>query len=330
MKYDVLDLFSGAGSYSLGFAQAGYNIVAGIDIDAKCGKTFTKNHDTEFICGDLREMDPSEWKGSVDGIIGSPPCIHHSTAKRDGDPKKGMVLINEFYKWVKVIQPKFWIMENVSNILKRRSPEGIKDDPRFPVKKVLNAANFGVPQLRKRVFAGKFNIPKPTHIKGGNCTLFGGKMPKWVTAFEGIETSMNSDLPNAEMRNNFDIEKMLDKINRGFGMQKRRVLKPGEPAPTVTDMHGDAFIIIDRFPKHQSWAPSYNGNKRPSRVITRVPHTVISPVVYVLSVRDHARLQSFPDDFVLYGNINQCYKMVGNAVSTLLAKRIAEANIGKW
>jgi DNA-cytosine methyltransferase len=178
----VLDLFCGCGGFSKGFLDAGSELVAGIDNEKRVHETFEHNHpNAEFICADLTTLDPAKWKGKIDIVIGSPPCPNFSNAKADRDPAKGMILVREFIRWVNTIQPKWWIGENVPGILPhlRREFYGV-------FAKILNCADYGVPQIRKRCFFGQYKVPPHTHARSPQTDLFGRKLAKWVTVKEAI------------------------------------------------------------------------------------------------------------------------------------------------
>ncbi|GAI30263.1 unnamed protein product [marine sediment metagenome] len=133
-------------------------------------------------------MIPEDFK-NIEIIIGSPPCQEFSVANNNPNINKGMELIKEFLKWIEIINPKFWIMENVpqtTNYLKKR----IKDF-NFHRILVLNSANYGVPQKRKRCFAGKYGVPIPTHSKIGQINLLGEELKQWRTVLDAIGNIMD-------------------------------------------------------------------------------------------------------------------------------------------
>ncbi|MFX0132075.1 MAG: DNA (cytosine-5-)-methyltransferase [Candidatus Hodarchaeota archaeon] len=180
----VLDLFCGAGGFSTGFLQAGFTVKYAIDNDKKVKKTFEYNHpETEFILSDVRDLEPNDFK-DVDIIIGSPPCQEFSNANNNPDPDKGMELIFEYLKWIQIIKPKYWLMENVPSV-KKYLVWRIKDF-KIPKIKILNSVNYGVPQIRKRCFADKYQDPRITHTKLGGVDLLGNTLEKWQTVFDAI------------------------------------------------------------------------------------------------------------------------------------------------
>lgn len=192
----VLDLFCGCGGFSTGFLKAGYDVKYGIDSWKGCKETFEYNHpNTEFILGDISELNPEDFK-DVDIVIGSPPCQQFSTANSSPKPDEGMELINMYRHWIDVIQPEKWIMENVVGVVKYLS------FMKFPEINVLNCAYYGVPQFRKRCFAGEYSLPEHTHEEDGSpCRCddpFLHPIKKFVTVWEAIGDIMfippNKDL----------------------------------------------------------------------------------------------------------------------------------------
>jgi DNA (cytosine-5)-methyltransferase 1 len=158
----VLDLFCGGGGFSVGFKEAGFKIKYGIDLWKGCQETYQYNHpNAEFINDDIRNQDPYDYK-DVEILIGSPPCKHFSRASNKRDCTKGMELVCEFRRWVEIIKPKVWIMENVSAI------KSHLNRLYYPVVKILNASHYGVPQNRLRCFSGKFNVPRRSHSSNIN------------------------------------------------------------------------------------------------------------------------------------------------------------------
>lgn len=181
----VVDLFCGAGGFSEGFRRAGFQIVLGVDKEPKMLATFRANHpDTEVWERDVLTIDPNELP-DVDVIIGSPPCQPFSVASKKKDPEKGMILVNWMLEAVRGKRPRMWVMENVPPIAKHL-PKWIK------TVRILNAVEYGVPQTRKRCFAGDYPIPPPTHNNGPDPqrTIDGRVLKPWVTVRDAI-----GDLP---------------------------------------------------------------------------------------------------------------------------------------
>lgn len=195
----VIDLFCGAGLFSEGFRRAGFEVVLGVDIEPKMLSTFRRNHpETEVWEQDVLTIEPSELP-DADVIIGSPPCQQFSYANKNRNPEKGMVFVNWMLDAVRVKKPKFWITENV--------PPMLKYLPRWiPIRRVLNVADYGVPQTRRRCFAGSYPVPLPTHARVTSSTLTGAELRPWVSVREAI-----GDLPSPLLTHRRSLD--IDRVN---------------------------------------------------------------------------------------------------------------------
>ncbi len=186
-KPTIVDLFAGAGGFSLGFKMSGFDVSLSLESDKWASETLKSNHPkSKVICDDIRNYDePAKIKSvcsiKPDVVIGGPPCQGFSIAgPANKDPKdpRNSLFINFAY-WVSVLEPKAFVMENVKGLLSRKNSDGesvIKiirqafEQLDYSVEVwVLNAANFGIPQLRERVFivgrkdGGAICTPKATH-----------------------------------------------------------------------------------------------------------------------------------------------------------------------
>lgn len=229
-----LDLFCGCGGFSYGFECAGIKVKYAIDNWKGCKETFEYNHpNTEFILSDIKDLNPKDYK-NIDVIFGSPPCQNFSKANSKSNPDEGMELVLEFIKWVKILNPKYWIMENVPGLKKYLEWRII--DFNIPRILILNAADYGVPQTRKRVFAGKYNVPKSTYNKSGGIDLFGNKVNKWITVLEAIGDLLLIE-PNQE-----NLEPRKYELKESF-FSKHGLMLLNKPSRQVTTK--DDFALIN-------------------------------------------------------------------------------------
>lgn len=182
----VLDLFCGCGGLTLGFEQAGFDVIAGVDHDETAIETYEHNFEHRAIREDLGAMDPSDFAEKydihpedVDVVGGGPPCQGYSTAnlqRSEDDPRNNLVF--RFAEYVDYYQPCSFVMENVTGIESIDDGETIEllyeafEDAGYEVDHTtLNAADYGVPQKRRRVFFvgvredvdGEPTFPEPTH-----------------------------------------------------------------------------------------------------------------------------------------------------------------------
>ncbi len=156
---NIISLFSGAGGLDLGFERAGFNIVMANEFDKTIWATYEKNHTAPLIKGDIRNMKESDFPNEVDGIIGGPPCQSWSEAGalRGINDDRGKL----FYDYIRILKskhPKFFLAENVSAMLANRHSDAVKNIVKCFEKccynvsiTLVNAADYGVPQDRKRV-----------------------------------------------------------------------------------------------------------------------------------------------------------------------------------
>lgn len=364
-KIKVIDFFCGAGLFSYGFLRAGYEVIAGVDKWKGCKDTFLKNHPgSEFICVDIVKLqaeiilgpqkesilhlwiEDSEWFLPVpDIVIGSPPCNNASKANRNRDFKKAMICIDAYMRLIAIIQPRYWIMENVGD-----TEQLIKEYyPRVETS-IINAADFGVPQERERCFAGVFPRPKPTRNNSytfDQRTLEGKLFPRKMTAWNAIkdllyilENDIDISIPNLIATNSSQKSMRYKLYECNFGMQKRyRLFALNGPFPVQTDMHGDSLIfprklyLQDRFLTNNSWSPNYNGAIRNFRTITTIAQYILvldeitgeKVILRRLTARETARAQGIPDIFIFEGSKKDIDTMIGNAVVPLVSYNFAKS-----
>jgi len=315
----IISLFSGAGGLDLGFVRAGFDIVAANEYDSTIWETYEKNHEAPLIRGDIRKTS-SEQFPSCDGIIGGPPCQSWSEAGslRGIDDPRGQ-LFYEYIRLIKDKKPKFFLAENVSGMLAKRHSEAVQniiehfDEAGYDVYiELLNAANFGVPQDRKRVFYvgfkkdlnATFEFPKPTKDK--------------IPLLKAIEDLKDTAIPAlATNKTNGDgcMVSNHEYMIGGFSsiyMSRNRVRSWDEQSFTI-QAGGRHAPIHPQAPK----MTFIEQNKR--EFVKGKEH-----LYRRLSVRECARIQTFPDSFKFYYNdLANAYKMIGNAVPVRLAHAIA-------
>jgi len=340
MKRKVLDLFCGCGGISLGFEKAGFEIKLGIDIWEPALVTFEKNHSSsKTICGDISEIPPSTIKNEflkdgVDVIIGGPPCQGFSiSGKRDvNDPRNK--LYQSFVSYVEYFKPKVFVMENVPNLVSMNKglvkDEIIKEFENIGYKvtyKILLASDYGVPQNRKRVFFigllnGKndFSFPLTTHSEVK------------ITSAQAI-----SDLPEFELENgsiyNTKHQSEYQKLIRynSEGIYNHQTTKHTESTKKMIALVPDGGNYKS-LPKELQEIRKVNiawtrlNSKKPSFTIdTGHRHHFHYKFNRTPTVREAARIQSFPDSFIFYGSKTAQEKQVGNAVPPLLAEVLAQS-----
>jgi len=330
----IIDLFCGIGGLSLGFEQAGFEVVSAIDMWKDAVITYNHNRKEkvakvqtveEFNQVDLPKIVKSQ---HITGIIGGPPCQGFSTVGRRviEDPRNKMYL--EFYNAVKIASPDFFVIENVKGMLTLNKGAFVKDlIDRFGTNglgysisyQLLNAADYGIPQNRYRVFY--------VGIKGKNFT-FPAPISYHLTAKDGISDLEGSDNEHygTEPQNSFQKAmrgKCIHPINQDYTEHTQQTIDIISQVP-------DGGNIRD-LPKEVWQVRKYNkafermGTFKPSNTIDTGHRNYFHYAEpRIPTVRESARIQSFPDYFEIVGTRGSQYKQVGNAVPPMLAKIIAE------
>lgn len=297
----IVSLFSGAGGLDLGFIMAGHNVVWANDVFDDAVATYRHNIGNHIINADIREIRSDEIP-DCDMVIGGFPCQGFSVAnvKRHSSDKRN-TLYKELLRVIIDKKPKFFLAENVKGLLSLGKGEVfsmiLRDfvDAGYDITyKVLNSANYGVPQKRERVIIVgqrkgqpfQFEFPEETHSETGN----GGKL-KWVSVSEALAIYPDPDTTNDVPNHTYSKYKL--NFNGYIG---HRPIDPDKPAPTVTargDNKGGVVIL-----------PHPSNQRR-------------------MTCRELATIQSFPKDYFFCGNNSSIYRQIGNAVPVRMAYHIA-------
>ncbi|MCM1137812.1 MAG: DNA cytosine methyltransferase [Muribaculum sp.] len=319
---NLISLFSGAGGLDKGFHNAGFNTVVANEYDKKICPTFRANFpDVKLIEGDIRKIHSSEFPDNITGIIGGPPCQSWSEggALRGIEDPRGQL----FYEYIRILrdkQPLFFVAENVSGMLAKRNSEAVSsflkmfDEAGYYVSlKMLNANDYDVPEDRDRVFyvgfrkdlgINEFEYPAPVAYK--------------QTLRDAIWDLKDSAIPALE-KNKTNGDKCIVANHEYFigsfstiFMSRNRVRSWDEPGFTV-QASGRQCQLHPQAPKMEK----INGNLQ--AFVKGSEH-----LYRLLTVREAARVQSFPDDYkFIYTDLNYGYKMIGNAVPVNLAYHLA-------
>jgi DNA (cytosine-5)-methyltransferase 1 len=311
----IISLFAGAGGMDLGFLKAGHKIIWVNDNDIDSCKTYERNFKHKPICENIEKIDSKNIPNG-DIVIGGFPCQGFSIAnpyRKIEDNRNKLYL--ELLRVIKDKKPKYFIAENVTGLCSIGGYESKEDkennlgkilkiileELRHAISlgyhvefKILNSADYGVPQIRRRVIIlgtrkdvkPILKHPEPTHSKDGKNGL-----PKWKSvreALQGIPEELTEKIPN-HVGTNHKV-----KIN---GYMGNRLTNWDKASPTIVGRGGGTGgpVII----------PHPNLKRR-------------------MSVRETARIQVFPDDFIFEGAITSQYRQIGNAVPWLLAYHVAK------
>jgi len=318
---NIISLFAGAGGLDLGFEKAGFNIIWANEYDSSIWETYEANHKTPLDKRDIRQISTSEIP-DCDGIIGGPPCQSWSEAGalRGIDDARGKL----FYDFIRILRdkrPKFFVAENVSGMLADIHREAVQniikhfEQAGYVVKtRLLNAADYDVPQDRKRVFyigfrkdlGVLFTFPNALKIKRTLKDTIWDLRDTALPAKTGNKTNNgHCVVPNHEyMTGGFSTIFMSRNRVRGWNEQSFTIQAGGRHAP----IHPQAPKMVFVEQNKRVFAPGQENLYRR------------------LSVRECARIQTFPDWFIFkYENLADGYKMVGNAVPINMANAIANS-----
>jgi DNA (cytosine-5)-methyltransferase 1 len=358
----ALDLFCGCGGISAGLKAAGFEVIAGVDIERKFIVSFEKNFPTaKSLALDISALDPGELMnrvgiqpGELDLLAGGPPCQGFSK----NVPRKHRYLedtknklVKSFLDFCEALQPQMIIMENVAEmkngfeqaytdeILERLEKAGFKI-----AHNILMAADFGIPQRRRRAFfvanrvGFAFQFPRPTHGEKSTAEeLF--PRPSWVNVWDAI-----GDLPSIR---HGEGEELCEYATTAFSDYQRLVRNPSNHVTNHTARHlrptqherlssiqpGECYKHLPAHLKTKGGYSGAYGRLTKEMVAPTITRWVFHPGsgrwghpvdIRTLTIREVARIQGFPDSFDFVGSFTQRAGQLGNAVPPLLLQRIAE------
>lgn len=346
MRKNVLDLFCGAGGMSLGFQNAGFKIIGGVDFDKAAMETHKRNFGNEEsfeYCGDITKISDDQiekLKDDVDVIIGGPPCQGFSNGNRqqklEDDPRNKLFF--QYIRFVKIIMPKVFVIENVPQILTRNNGYAkeqilkITNELGYQVSvKILHSEDYGVPQKRRRtVFVGvrndlneqfDFSLMKP---------IFG-------------PTTVKDAIKDLEVLENGSQQNTLKNIARS-PIQEYYYNPDVDIIPNHKPVKHNAKVVerIKYVPQGGNWKDvppelwDTQRNNRHSSAYRRLDYSTQSITIdtghmnyfhpifnRIPTVRESARIQTFKDSFIFEGTVTQQLRQVGNAVPPIMAQSIA-------
>lgn len=358
MKYTAIDLFCGAGGLSAGLEMAGFTVLAGNDLFDAAGETFSRTHpDAKFIGGPIQGLSVERLmeatglnKGELTVLVGGPPCQAYSVYNHQRSMfDERATLFREYLRIVDGLRPEWIVMENVTGIYSIGGGEAVKAIKAelsalgYEVEeKVLKAEDFGVPQERRRVvFIGNrisapISHPEPTHGPEGE---------PYVTIRDAI-----GDLPHLENGEDRGAVPYASEPRCDFqrALRGNAVEVMNHAAPKLGQVNVNRLkhipaggswrdIPFELLPAGMKRAKRSDHTKRYGRMTwDGLACTVLTKCdihwgAYIhpeqdraISVREAARLQSFPDAFEFCGSKTEQYVQVGNAVPPLLGKAIGD------
>lgn len=325
----IISLFSGCGGLDLGFEKAGFEIPVANDYDKTIWSTYKANHpNTKLIEGDIRQVTKVDMEkylnGEIDGIIGGPPCQSWSEAGslKGIDDERGQLFF-DYIRILKEFSPKFFLAENVSGMLSNRHSDAVQnilklfDDAGYDISlTMVNAKDYGVAQERKRVFYIGFR--KDLNIKFIFPEGSTAADDKKITLKDIIWDLQDSAIPAADKNkhnpNAINNNEYFTGTFSPIFMSRNRVKSWDEQAYTV-QASGRQCQLHPQAPK------MVKVGKDDCRFVEGK-----ETLYRRMTVREIARVQGFPDEFqFIYTDVNNAYKMIGNAVPVNLAYEIAIA-----
>ncbi|MCB1734030.1 MAG: DNA cytosine methyltransferase [Gammaproteobacteria bacterium] len=355
----VVDLFCGCGGFGLGAEQAGFHSLAAIDIDDALRSAYQYNFpSTKVLKGDLSEMGESAWHmilrgANVDGVIGGPPCQGFSRMGYGDtcDPRRS--LLAHFFRTVNIIKPKFFVMENVEGLLDDGNIEGLEQaiatvDDCYTVLEpvVVNASDFGAPTKRARVIVVGYDAARMSSVCVEDLLPRTGP----ITTVEDAISDIPSPLAANGMKEEFGWKPYRDTGELSSYAMSMRAMPPshlGNPeareqlATGRTSGHFNTIHkpeVRARFTKvlpgqvdrvSRAKRLSWQGQCPTLRAGTgsdRGSHQAVRPIhpdePRVITVREAARLQGFPDWFCFHPAKWHSFRMIGNSVSPLVSEHL--------
>lgn len=343
MKPTVIDLFAGVGGLSLGFEMEGFDILLANEFDQSIATAYKENHkSSNVVVGDITSLDLSkvfgEYVNKIDVVIGGPPCQGFSQkGKRKTINDERNFLFKHYVEVVKFVKPKYFVMENVPNLLTAEKGfflneiKGLFKGYGYSIRYgVLNAADYGVPQNRRRaIIIGKYlatppELPLPCKQK--------------VTIWDAISDLAYLESGEGEFEQEYrnspksDYEKKMRKGSKilynhmatkhsALALERLSLIPPNAGKEVLPKEHITKSVYSGTWSRMKQNDVAVTITTRfdtPSS--GKFTHPFLNRAI---TVREAARLQSFPDTFKFIGSKMSQMKQVGNAVPPLLARKIA-------
>jgi len=344
-KFTGVDLFAGAGGFSLAAQQSGIKVIAAIEMNKVACNTYTRNlikrkrNPPILFDDDINEIDfkilmksTALKKRECDVLLGGPPCQGFSTHRINGtgvdDPRNALLF--RYFEFVRVLQPKVFVVENVPGLLWKRHEkylqkflqEAKKTKYKIHGPTAINARDYGVPQNRKRVFIvgirDDLDIkltwpPTPTHFSPTSKEVIElGKRSWEIAASVFSKPLLPNDLNAVHMNHSEEIVNVFRNTppNGGSRSQSGRIL----PCHTRHDGHNDVYGRID---------PNVPGPTMTTACINPSKGRFVHPTEHHgITARHAARFQTFPDNFIFEGGLMAAGTQIGNAVPIGLGKAV--------
>jgi DNA (cytosine-5)-methyltransferase 1 len=339
---NVVSIFSGGGGIDLGFKKAGFEILYSTDHWKTACETLEFNKIGKIVeCKDIREIDFKNLKSmlnvdNIDCLVGGPPCPAYSksrfyrTEKKRALEDESSFTLKEYFRALEELDPKIYFFENVYGFIYKPHQAAfdylIEQSEKLGYQisyKVINAANYGVPQTRERFicvgvkqgFGKPFVFPEETHYDPELPDLLSSSKKPWVTCGEAIG-DLDIDLPEDQFMQAGSKHKDLLKLIPPGDNYLYFTAERGHPTPIFKWRSRYWSFLLKLSPNRPSWTiqASFSNNMGPFHWKNRF-----------LRIAEIKRLQTFDDDYEILGDFRSQWRQIGNAVPPLLAQIIAQA-----
>lgn len=362
-KPAIIDLFCGCGGFGLGAELAGFHTAVAVDVDKTLQSAYSRNFPgTRVINADLSEMNEESWRivlnnVQVEGVIGGPPCQGYSRMGHSdkNDPRRS--LLRHYFRTVNIIRPKFFVMENVEGLMDEKNVYELENALKtlssdYTVLKptVLDASEFGAPTKRRRVIVvgylqGEISAltvedfkPEPNLLTTVREAI--SDLPSPLNRFQTSnlnDYSWNLLKSENQLSAYARLMRQLPPENLGWGKAVQE-LKNGRVSGFLNTRHSEAVAArykatqpgaVDKVSKSKRLA--WDGQCPTLRAGTgsdKGSHQAVRPLHpeegRVITVREAARLQGFPDWFTFHHTKWHSFRMIGNSVSPIVSRTIME------
>jgi DNA (cytosine-5)-methyltransferase 1 len=319
-RYTFIDLFAGCGGFTFGLKEAGLFPVWANEIDEDAVETYKCNLGDHIVCEDIREIDTNEVP-ECDVLVGGFPCqpfsisgLQKGFSGKDGD------LFYQCVRFIENLKPKVFVLENVPGFVRlqkgtflTKSLETLESLGYVVDYKILNAVNYGVPQVRQRLFIMGNRLERENHF------------PKETNSYISVKEAIEDIRLNMDAFQNNDPMRHTERIKTRFA-----AVRQGETARDAMDR--DPSLGTAKITK-QCYRRMYENKPAPTIVANFVTTTIHYSENRNLTAREAARIQSFPDNFIFKGRKTRMswqnglsqFEQIGNAVPPKLAKEIGSS-----
>lgn len=342
MKPKIVSIFSGVGGIDFGFEEAGFETVYATDIwDRACDSLKVNFPKSEVVCDDIVNINFKKIKskyGMIDGLVGGPPCPAFSKSRfyrkeknRGIDDEDGFITVSNYFRAVEELNPNFFFFENVHGFVFKPHKSALElvknESKRLGYKithKVVNAADYGVPQTRQRFICigvrkemSDFKYPEPTHADPKKKNV---KKKKWVTCGD-ILNDIDFELPEDDKMQagskHKDLLKLVPPGDNYLFFTKER----NHPDPIFKWRSRYWSFLLKLSPDRPSWTiqASHSNNMGPFHWNNRF-----------LRISEIKRIQSFQDKHIFLGSYKEQWRQVGNAVPPKLSAVFAKELIKQY